>query len=342
MTTITLAELADKLGAVLHGDGSVQITSVASMESATEGNITFLSNSKYRTKLSQCLASAVLIKETDLSYCQSNALVLKDPYLGYALVAQILDTTPAAAVDVSPSAYIAKDAILGSNVAIGHNAVIESGVVLGDNVQIGSGTVVGKNTKIGANTKLWANVTIYHDIQIGENCLIQSATVIGSDGFGYANDRGTWVKIPQLGSVIIGNNVEIGASTAIDRGALEDTVIEDGVILDNQMQIAHNVRIGEKSALAGATTIAGSTNIGKHCVIGGAAVINGHINITDGVTITGMGMVMRSISEPGLYSSGIPLQPNKEWRKTATRVQRIDEMHKRLKKLEKQLESRTD
>ncbi|MEF1296834.1 UDP-3-O-(3-hydroxymyristoyl)glucosamine N-acyltransferase [Vibrio parahaemolyticus] len=175
-----------------------------------------------------------------------------------------------------------------------------------------------------------------------DDCLVQSGTVIGSDGFGYANDKGEWIKIPQLGSVRIGNRVEIGACTTIDRGALEDTIIEDNVILDNQLQIAHNVQIGYGTVMPGGTIVAGSTKIGKYCQIGGASVLNGHITIADGVAITGMGMVMRSIEEKGLYSSGIPLQTNREWRKTATRVHRIDEMNKRLKAVEKQLEQKEE
>ncbi|MCE7617484.1 UDP-3-O-(3-hydroxymyristoyl)glucosamine N-acyltransferase, partial [Vibrio fluvialis] len=247
-----------------------------------------------------------------------------------------------AAGGIAPSAVVADDAKLGNNVSIGANAVIESGVELGDNVIIGAGCFIGKNAKLGDHTKLWANVTIYHNVVVGERCLIQSGTVIGSDGFGYANERGEWIKIPQLGSVRIGNRVEIGACTTIDRGALDDTVIEDNVILDNQMQIAHNVHIGYGTAMAGGTIVAGSTKIGKYCIIGGASVVNGHIEIADGVTITGMGMVMRSIDEKGMYSSGIPLQTNKEWRKTAARVHRIDEMNKRLKAVEKLLEQKSD
>ncbi|WP_375321083.1 UDP-3-O-(3-hydroxymyristoyl)glucosamine N-acyltransferase [Aliivibrio logei] len=337
MTRITLAELAKKLGATVHGNGDVVVHSIASMSKAGEGDITFLSNAKYRKQLASCQASAVIVKEADIEFCQSNALIMRDPYLGFALAAQALDTTPAPAKDIAPSAYIADDAVIGEGVAIGHNAVIESKAVIADGAIIGAGCFVGQEVKIGKNTKLWANVSIYHRVEIGESCLIQSGTVIGSDGFGYANDRGTWVKIPQLGSVIIGDNVEIGANTAIDRGAIDNTVIESNVIIDNQIQIAHNVQIGSGSAMAGGTIVAGSTSIGKHCIIGGGSVINGHIEITDGVTITGMGMVMRGISEKGMYSSGIPLQTNKEWRKTATRVHKIDEMNKRLKAVEKKL-----
>lgn len=262
---------------------------------------------------------------------------MKNPYLTYARMAQILDTTPKPAQNIAPSAVIDETAKLGNNVSIGANAVIESGVELGDNVIIGAGCFVGKNSKIGAGSRLWANVTIYHEIQIGQNCLIQSGTVVGADGFGYANDRGNWVKIPQIGRVIIGDRVEIGACTTIDRGALDDTVIGNGVIIDNQCQIAHNVVIGDNTAVAGGVIMAGSLKIGRYCMIGGASVINGHMEICDKVTVTGMGMVMRPITEPGVYSSGIPLQPNKVWRKTAALVMNIDDMSKRLKSLERKV-----
>ncbi|MGF1726026.1 UDP-3-O-(3-hydroxymyristoyl)glucosamine N-acyltransferase [Photobacterium nomapromontoriensis] len=337
MAAITLAELADKLGAELRGEGSVEVHSLAGMGKAENGQITFLSDSKYRKLLAECKASAVMLREADADYYQGNALVVKDPYLSYALVAQLLDTTPVAATNIAGSAYIDPTAEIGANVAIGHHAVIEAGARIGDNVQIGAGCFIGKNALIGAGTKLWANVTIYHRVVLGEQCLVQANTVIGADGFGYANDKGEWVKIPQLGTVRIGNRVEIGACTTIDRGALDDTIIEDNVIIDNQMQIAHNVQIGYGSAMAGGTIVAGSTKIGKYCIIGGASVLNGHIEIADGVTITGMGMVMRSIEEKGMYSSGIPLQPNKEWRKTAARTMKIDEMNKRLKAVEKKV-----
>ncbi len=245
MVSFTLAEVAEKIGAEYFGDGSEVIHSVAGLDKAGKGQVTFLSNSKYRKHLELCEASAVIVKEADREFCKGNALVMRDPYLGFALVAQIFDTTPRCATDIAPSAYVAEDAKLGEGVSVGHNAVVESGAELGDNVQIGAGCFVGKNARIGANTKLWANVSVYHNVVMGESCLVQSGTVIGSDGFGYANDRGRWVKIPQLGSVRIGDRVEIGACTTIDRGALDDTVIEDGAIIDNQCQIAHNVSIGE-------------------------------------------------------------------------------------------------
>ncbi|RJL49440.1 UDP-3-O-(3-hydroxymyristoyl)glucosamine N-acyltransferase [Pectobacterium carotovorum] len=339
MYSIRLDALAQQLDAQLHGDGDIVITGVASMHSAKTGQITFLSDSRYREQLAGTQASAVVLTEADLPYCQVAALVVKNPYLTYARMAQLLDTTPQPATDIAPSAVIAPDVTLGQNVSIGANAVIESGALLGDGVVIGPGCFIGKDARIGAGTRLWANVTIYHRVELGEHCLIQSGTVIGSDGFGYANDRGNWVKIPQLGTVRIGDRVEIGASTTIDRGALDDTVIGNGVIIDNQCQIAHNVVIGDNTAVAGGVIMAGSLKIGRYCMIGGASVINGHMEICDKVTVTGMGMVMRPITEPGVYSSGIPLQPNKVWRKTAALVMNIDEISKRLKAVERKVDN---
>ncbi|MCR9547820.1 UDP-3-O-(3-hydroxymyristoyl)glucosamine N-acyltransferase [Vibrio antiquarius] len=342
MKTLTLAELATITGGDLFGDESLVVSRVAPMDKAQEGDVTFLSNPKYAKHLSECQATVVMVKAEHKEQCVGNALVVSDPYVAFARVVQAMDTTPKPADDIAPSAVIAADVKMGENVTIGANAVIETGVELGDNVSVGAGCFIGKNAKLGNNTKLWANVTIYHEVSLGDDCLVQSGTVIGSDGFGYANDKGEWIKIPQLGSVRIGNRVEIGACTTIDRGALEDTIIEDNVILDNQLQIAHNVQIGYGTVMPGGTIVAGSTKIGKYCQIGGASVLNGHITIADGVAITGMGMVMRSIEEKGLYSSGIPLQTNREWRKTATRVHRIDEMNKRLKAVEKQLEQKEE
>ncbi len=339
MSSIRLADLAQQFNATLHGDGDIVITGIAPMHSANSGQITFLSDARYREKLTDCQAGAVVLREGDLPFCQVAALVVKDPYLAYAYMAQIMDTTPAPAVNIHPSAVIDPSASLGNNVCVGANAVIESGVVLGDDVIIGAGSFVGKNTQIGAKTRIWANVTVYHEIVIGEACLVHSNTVIGADGFGYANDRGQWVKIPQLGSVIIGDRVEIGSCTTIDRGALENTVIGNGVIIDNQCQIAHNVIIGDNTAVAGGVIMAGSLKIGRNCMIGGASVINGHMEICDRVVVTGMGMVMRPITEPGVYSSGIPLQPNKTWRKTAALVMNINEINKRLKAVERQIDN---
>ncbi|AKD38057.1 UDP-3-O-[3-hydroxymyristoyl] glucosamine N-acyltransferase [Pasteurella multocida subsp. multocida OH4807] len=342
MRVYSLQELAQQIGATIRGNADVVVESIAPLDKATEKQLTFISNAKFRHLLADSKAGILVVSEADVSFCaeHSNLLIVKDPYVAYAVLAQYMDKTPKAASGIAPSAVVSELAVLGKNVSIGANAVIEEGVQLGDDVVIGANCFVGKNTKIGANTQLWANVSVYHDVEIGQHCLIQSGAVIGSDGFGYANDRGRWIKIPQVGQVIIGNHVEIGACTCIDRGALDPTVIEDNVIIDNLCQIAHNVHIGTGTAVAGGVIMAGSLTVGRYCLIGGASVINGHMEICDQVTITGMGMVMRPITEPGVYSSGIPLQTNKEWRKTAALTLGIDGMNKRLKALEKQIEKK--
>ena len=333
----TLAELAEKIGATVHGDENVVVSSLATLEGAKSGQIAFLANSKYRQSLSASAASAVILSQDSLSDCPTNALVMANPYMGYALVAQLLDTTPASARGVHRSAVIDVSAKVGVNVSIGANAVISAGVILADGVTVGAGCFVGENAVIGENTQLWANVTVYHEVHIGQKCLIQSGTVIGSDGFGYAPNNGQWLKIPQLGTVIIGNRVEIGASTTVDRGALENTIIKDGVILDNQVQIAHNVVIGENTAITGCSVVAGSTVIGKNCTIAGMVAINGHMEIADGCVFTGRAMVTKAINKAGVYSSGMPCMPNKEWNKTNARIKKLDQMAQRIKTIEKEL-----
>ena len=337
MLQITLAELADKIGATCHGDGTFVVNRVASLSQAQANEVTFFSDIKYLDALNASKAGAVILPEQALAAYSGNALVMANPYLGFALAAQALDTTPAPASNIAPSAVIDPSAKLGEGVCVGANAVIEADAIIGDGTAIGAGSFIGKGAKIGPNGRIWANVSIYHRVEIGAECVIQSGAVIGADGFGNAPDRGRWVKIPQLGTVIIGDRVRIGANTCVDRGALDNTIIADGVVIDNLCQIAHNCEIGENTAIAGAATFAGSLKIGKNCMVGGAAVVNGHMEICDNVIITGMGMVMRPIDKPGVYSSGIPLQSNKDWRKTAARTLRIDDMHKRINKLEKQL-----
>lgn len=339
---LRLIELAQYIKARLHGDGDgIVITSISSISQARAGHITFLKDRRFRFQLSSCLASAVILSENNLVFCPSTvvALVVQDPYLAYVKIAQLLDTTPKLDSKIASGAIIAPDAILGKRVGIGGNTVIESGVILGNDVKIGSGSFIGKNTKIGTGTYLWANVTVYHSIEIGEYCMIQSGSVIGSDGFGYVKNGDFWIKVPQLGRVKIGNYVEIGACTTIDRGTLDDTKIKNGVIIDNQCQIAHNVVIGEFTAVAGGVIMAGSLVIGKYCMIGGASVINGHITICDKVIITGMSMVTKSIKVSGTYSSGIPIQPNSVWKKTAVLVMRIGNINQRIKIIEHNLKS---
>ena len=339
MTAFTLGYLAEQLDAQLQGDAACSIVAIATLENAGAGQISFLSNSKYRRFLSQTSASAVLITAQDVPFLAPgvSGLIVKDPYVAFARVAQWLDTTPAAAVNIHPTAVIDASAILGKGVAVAANAVIAAGAVLGDNVQIGAGSFVGEYARIGNDSKLWANTTVYHKVQLGERCIVHSGAVLGSDGFGFANERGRWLKIPQTGTVIIGDDCEIGASTSIDRGAIDDTVIGDNVIIDNQCQIAHNVRIGDHTAIAGCTVVAGSTKIGRYCIIGGGVCINGHIDICDGANITGMSMVMKPITEKGVYSSGIPAVANQEWRKNTAKLRQIEQLFQRVKQLEHQL-----
>jgi len=333
----TLQVIADKIGATIHGDASTIVNSLATLADAKAGQIAFLSNVKYKQQLSDTCASAVILSSDCLEECQTNALVMDNPYMGYALVAQLLDSTPRTSSNIHATAVVDPTAVIAEDVTIGANAVIEAGVNLGENVSIGAGCFIGENTQIGANTALWSNVSVYHDVKIGNNCLIQANTVIGSDGFGYANHQGKWVKIPQLGSVLIGNNVEIGASTTIDRGALGDTVIHDNVILDNQIQIAHNVEIGSGSAMAACSVIAGSTKVGKNCSFAGLVGVNGHINITDNCVFTGFAMVTKSVSESGVYSSGLPAQSNREWQKSNARIRKLETTNKKIKALEQEI-----
>lgn len=342
MKLYTLNEVAQHIGATIVNKNNcniddIHISQISTLNKASVNHIAFLANNKYAHQLESTQASAVIINNDCIKQCKTVALVMDNPYLGYALTAQLLDTTPKPAYLIHKSAVIDETATLGKNVNIGANAVIESGVVLGDNVSIGAGCFIGKNTLILENTALWANVSIYHGVNIGRSCLIQSNTVIGSDGFGYAKHQGQWIKIPQLGTVIIGNHVEIGASTTIDRGALDNTEIDNGVILDNQIQIAHNVKIGENTAIAACSVIAGSTTIGKNCTVAGLVGINGHIDITDNCHFTGMSMVTKSIKEPGVYSSGIPAQDNREWRKTNARIKKLESYSKRLSDVEKNI-----
>jgi UDP-3-O-[3-hydroxymyristoyl] glucosamine N-acyltransferase len=337
MQTLTLQQLADAIGAEVQGDPALPIQGVATLASAKPGHIAFLANEKYRSQLDSSQASAVIVApDVDVPDGMA-ALRMKNPYAGFAKVAQLLDTTPKPADGIHPSAQVHATAKIGQNVSIGANAVIAEQVELADNVTVGVGCYIGPSTRIGVGTQLWQHVVIYHNCVIGENCLVHAGTVIGADGFGWANEGGKWIKIPQLGRVVIGNRVDIGASTTIDRGALDDTIISDGVIIDNQCQIAHNVFIDEDTAIAGCTVLAGSCRIGKRCLIGGATAINGHISVCDDVQISGFSMVIKEITEPGAYASGIPAAPQREWRRNGARYRQLDDLFQRVKKIEKQL-----
>lgn len=335
MQKYTLSQIAELLSAELQGDGAQKIEKIATLAHARIGHIAFLANKKYRSQLETTHASAVILSADDVPFFSGNKIIVTNPYVSYAKLAQLMDTTPCSAqTGIHSSATIHSSAQISKLAAIGANAVIEADAVIGDNVQVGANSFIGARTKIGSGTKLWSNVSVYHDVVIGSDCLFQANSVIGSDGFGYANERGEWIKIPQIGAVIIGDRVEIGASTTIDRGALDDTIIHSNVIIDNQCQIAHNVEINSGTAIAGCSVIAGSVTIGKNCQIGGMSAINGHMSVCDGVIITGMSMVTKSITEPGVYSSGMPHTSNKEWRKSIAHLRNLSDMKSRLKALE--------
>ncbi|MCL1067111.1 UDP-3-O-(3-hydroxymyristoyl)glucosamine N-acyltransferase [Shewanella olleyana] len=337
MKTVTLKELGQLLGASIKGDESLEITSVATLEDATQDQLSFLANSKYRAQLDKTQAGAVLLSEKDAEDYQGNALVLKDPYVGFARIAQLLDTTPKVTLGIHPSAQIDPSAQLGEDVAIAANVVVGANVIIGNNVQVGPGSVIGEQSIIGSGSCLKANVTFYHDVVVGQDCIFHSGSVIGSDGFGYANEKGNWIKIPQTGGVRIGDRVEVGAGTTIDRGALSHTEIHDGVIIDNQVQIAHNCVVGLNSAIAGTSFLAGSATIGKYCIIGGGSGIAGHLNVVDGTHVSGSTNVTSEIRKPGLYSSATIAMDNKTWRRNTVRFRHLDELFNRVKTIEKKI-----
>ena len=336
--TITLAEIAKKIGAELHGsDGSELIIGLSTLECAGNGQITFLANKSYHKQLLSTAASAVILHPDMAKDSPVPVLTMMNPYAGFAKVSQLFNNLPVQSEGVHSSAIIAESAQFGNGVSIGANVVIGEHVIVGDGVRIGAGSVISDHVVIGTGCLFHANVTIYHDVTIGDDCILHSGSVIGADGFGFAPENGEWVKIIQLGGVRIGNKVEVGANTTIDRGALGDTVIGNGVILDNQIMIAHNVEIGDGTAMAATSGVAGSTKIGKHCTIAGGVGIAGHLSLTDGVHITAMTLVTKSIAEPGAYSSGTAMMPAADWRKSATRFRQLDAMARRLKQLEKSL-----
>ena len=336
MTSFVLRELADFLKAELRGDGDVVIRRINTLKAAQAGDISFLASDAYRRFLPNTRASAVILRPADLDAHAGNVLIHPDPYVAYARLTSLF-SGPDESVNgggVHPSAVIHPDAKIAGDALVGPHVVVEAEAEIGPRVRIGPGCVVGRGSVLGADCALMANITLYHGVSIGERVRIHSGTVIGADGFGFANDSGHWVKIHQLGGVVIGNDVEIGACTTIDRGALGDTVIGNGVIIDNQVQIAHNVRIGDYSALAGCAAVAGSTVIGRHCMLAGGAGLVGHIELCDGGTVTARSMITGSITKPGVYSSGTGFDENGNWRKNAVRFSQLDNLARRIRALE--------
>ncbi|MBT8419709.1 MAG: UDP-3-O-(3-hydroxymyristoyl)glucosamine N-acyltransferase [Gammaproteobacteria bacterium] len=332
--SILLGKLAETLGAELHGDEDCRIDRVATLQCASPGSVSFLANRRYRTYLPNTRASAVILSSADLSECPVFSLVLDNPYLGYARTAALLSPRSLPSHSIHSSAWVSPKAIVHETAWIGPQAVIEDGVSIGEGVYIGAGCTVDQRVVIGDYSQLTANVTLCRNVVVGKRVLIHPGVVVGSDGFGIANDNGAWVKVPQLGAVRIGDDVEIGANTTVDRGALEDTILENGVKIDNQVQVGHNVFIGAHTAIAGCVAIAGSVRIGKRCVVGGSTAIAGHLEIADGVYLTGASQVTKSISKPGIYSSWISVQESFVWRKNVARLHQLDEIARRIKALE--------
>ncbi len=339
--TLTVAEIANIVGGQIVGDADIQIDRIASLDQATQHDVSFLSHLKFEQQLNTTQAGCVLLSD---SYAMASSnmkpltcVLCKDPYLAFARVAQVLDSTPLPATELCSTASIHPSVILQDNVKIAPGAVLDKDCRIGNNVSIGANVYLGEGVVLGDNTIVYANVSIYHRVTIGSHCILHSGAVIGCDGFGYANDAGNWVKIPQTGNVVIYDDVEIGANACIDRGALNDTIIHRGVKIDNLCHIAHNVVVGENTAMAAFTGIAGSAKIGKSCTFSGRSSIIGHLSIAEGTHLTAGTLVNKSNEIAGVFSSGTGAQENKIWRKNVARFKQLDDMAKKIRQLEKKL-----
>ncbi|HID45173.1 MAG TPA: UDP-3-O-(3-hydroxymyristoyl)glucosamine N-acyltransferase [Chromatiaceae bacterium] len=335
--SFTLAELAECCGAELQGDASCRIHGVETLNNASSGQISFFSNPRYRRYLENTGASAVILRPSDAKDCPVSALLTDNPYLAWARVTHCFAADQNAGKGVHERASIDADARIDPDALVAAGTVIGAGSHIAANAYVGPNCVIGRNVMLGEGSRLLASVVLMDGVRIGKNCLVHPGAVIGSDGFGLANDEGRWEKVAQLGSVVLGDNVEVGANTTIDRGAIHDTVIHDGVKLDNQIQVAHNVEIGENTAIAACTGIAGSTRIGAGCTLAGGVGVVGHIELADGVHVSGASVVSRSLREPGVYTGGVLAMPHKTWQKNMARIKQLDNMARRLKALEKSL-----
>jgi UDP-3-O-[3-hydroxymyristoyl] glucosamine N-acyltransferase len=335
--SLKLSELAEQFELKFQGDGEVLITGIGTLSDATPEQLSFLSNPVYREQLASTRAAAVVVSENDAENCPVNVLLAEDPYVSYARIAELFDPRRPQTPGIHKSASIDPDASLGSDVQVGANVVIGPGCDIGDACSIGPGSVLMADCKLGAGSRLLANVTLCEGVEIGQRSIIHPGAVIGSDGFGLAFDKDHWVKIPQLGSVRIGDDCEIGSNTTIDRGAIGDTVLENDVRLDNQIQIGHNVHIGAHTAMAGRVGISGSTRVGKYCMFAGASGSVGHIRIADRTTVHALSVITKSIEEPGtVWSSAIPAQPLLNWNRTVAHLRRLEKLAQRVRALEKQ------
>ena len=323
------ADLAERFALRLHGDGAVVLDGVATLANAGPAKLAFLANPRYRAQLAQTGAGAVVMRAADAEGYAGTALLADDPYPAFAKLAAEFETRTAPEPGVHPSAVVAADAIVDPSAQVGPFVAIGARSRIGAGATLGPGCVVGEDCVVGEGCELVARVTLVKRVRLGKRVLVHPGAVLGADGFGLAMDAGRWLKVPQLGGVVIGDDCEIGANTSIDRGAIEDTVLEEDVRLDNQIQVGHNARIGAHTALAGCAAVAGSARIGRYCLIGGGAGVLGHLEVCDRVVVTAMSLVTHSIREPGEYSSGTPLMPNRDWRRSAARFKRLDRLFRR-------------
>jgi UDP-3-O-[3-hydroxymyristoyl] glucosamine N-acyltransferase len=335
----TLSEIVAQLGGRVLGDATVRVSQISTLEKAQPHQISFLTNSKYRAQLASTKAGAVILADAEADTTALPRIISDNAYAYFAKVSALLNPLPEAKPGIHPSAVIGAGAKIDVTASIAATAVIGAGATIGAHSVIGEGCSIGENVVVGSHARLYPRVVIYHDCVIGNNLIAHSGAVIGSDGFGIAMDAGRWIKIPQIGRVVIGDDVEIGANTTIDRGALDDTVIEDGVKLDNQIQIAHNVRLGAHTAMAGFSGVAGSSTVGSYCRIGGNAGIAGHLQIADHVEVAAYTLVTKSIHEAGSYSGAFPFAKTEDWRKIAVHLRHLDDLKQRIKTLEQRLES---
>lgn len=331
---VTLGELADLSGCELDGDSGAVVDRVATLSGAGPGAVSFLANPHFRSQLKDTRAAAVVLEERHRADCPVASLVSSNPYATYARIAALLHPPRDVEPGVHATATIAADALVAESACVGPNVVVGSASVIGAGATLGAGSVIGANVRIGADSRLLARATVLDGVSVGARCVIHPGAVIGSDGFGFAEDDGKWVKVPQLGGVTIGDDVEIGANTTIDRGTIENTVIEDGVKLDNLVQIAHNVRVGAHTVMAAMSGAAGSTSIGRRCKVGGGVVMINHLEICDDVMFTFRSVVTKSVREPGTYGGSLPAEEARRWRRSAARFRQLDALAERLRAIE--------
>jgi UDP-3-O-[3-hydroxymyristoyl] glucosamine N-acyltransferase len=335
MTTHTLGDIAARFGLELRGDAATEIRGVATLADAGPGELGFLANPRYKAQLASTRADALVLCAADAAAFPRASLIAPDPYVAFARVATLFERAPAAAPGVHASAVVGVGARVAASASVGPHSVVDAEAEIGEGAILGPHCIVGRGCRVGAQSRLVARVTLVQDVRLGKRVLIHPGAVIGADGFGIAFAKDHWEKVPQLGGVVIGDDCEIGANTTIDRGALGDTVLEEDVRLDNQIQIAHNVFIGAHTAMAGCAAVAGSATIGRHCLIGGGAGILGHLTIADRVTVTARTLVTHSLREAGEYSSGTPVQQARRWRRNAARFAHLDDLAARIGNLEK-------